>query len=110
MRSRALPPILTRRPGLRKQAHPFTLTLKDDKQCIPRVSCIVPCFLLSSPRFVFPIGFLYTLHSFHNNYLNLALFSSSALGSRQLVCIDYYLVLRFLPMYSSSSLSTDVFS
>src|SRR6218665_548571 len=30
-------PILTRRPGLRKRAHPFTLPLKDDKQCIPRV-------------------------------------------------------------------------
>ena len=32
-----LPPILTRRPGLRKRAYPFTLPLKDDKQCIPRV-------------------------------------------------------------------------
>ena len=31
------PPILTRRPGLRKRAHPFTLPLKDEKQCIPRV-------------------------------------------------------------------------
>src|SRR6218665_1183155 len=31
------PPILTRRPGLRERAHPFTLPLKDDKQCIPRV-------------------------------------------------------------------------
>src|SRR6218665_406297 len=31
------PPILTRRSGLRKRAHPFTLPLKDDKQCIPRV-------------------------------------------------------------------------
>ena len=31
------PPILTRRPGLRKRAHPLTLPLKDDKQCIPRV-------------------------------------------------------------------------
>src|SRR6218665_3824068 len=30
-------PILTRRPGLHKRAHPFTLPLKDDKQCIPRV-------------------------------------------------------------------------
>src|SRR6218665_2869678 len=49
-------PILTRRPGVRKRAHPFTLPLKDDKQCIP-VSYIAPCFLLSSPRFVFPIGF-----------------------------------------------------
>src|SRR6218665_4160963 len=29
------PPILTRQPGLSKQAHPFTLLLKDDKQCIP---------------------------------------------------------------------------
>src|SRR6218665_3725485 len=31
------PPILTRRPSLRKRAHPFTIPLKDDKQCIPRV-------------------------------------------------------------------------
>src|SRR6218665_1638144 len=31
------PPILTRRLGLRKRAHPFTLPLKDDKQCISRV-------------------------------------------------------------------------
>src|SRR6218665_1943952 len=53
----ALPPIHTRRPGLRKRAHPFTLPLKDDKQCIPRVLYIEPCFLLSSPRFVFPIYF-----------------------------------------------------
>src|SRR6218665_1846314 len=30
-------PILTRRPGLRKRAHPLTLPLRDDKQCIPRV-------------------------------------------------------------------------
>src|SRR6218665_2174624 len=29
----ALPPILARRPDLRKRAHPFTLPLKDDKQC-----------------------------------------------------------------------------
>src|SRR6218665_3420041 len=31
------PPTLNRRPGLRKRAHPFTLPLKDDKQCIPCV-------------------------------------------------------------------------
>src|SRR6218665_2723491 len=34
------PPILTtvtRRPGPRKRDHPFTLPLKDDKQCIPCV-------------------------------------------------------------------------
>src|SRR6218665_2311274 len=31
------PPILTRRPGLRKRVHPFTLPIKGDKQCIPRV-------------------------------------------------------------------------
>jgi len=30
-------PILTRRPGLHKQAHPFTLPLKDDRQRIPHV-------------------------------------------------------------------------
>src|SRR6218665_1202257 len=34
---------------------PYT-SLKDDKQCIPRVLYIEPCFLLSSPRFVFPTG------------------------------------------------------
>src|SRR6218665_1429722 len=33
----SLHPILTRRPGLRKRAHPFTLPLKDDKHCIPHV-------------------------------------------------------------------------
>src|SRR6218665_1760851 len=31
------PHIITRRPGVRKRAHPFTLPLQDDKQCIPRV-------------------------------------------------------------------------
>src|SRR6218665_3404761 len=31
----ALSPVLTRRPGLRKRAHPFTIHLTDDKQCIP---------------------------------------------------------------------------
>jgi len=36
--------------------------------------------------------------------------SFSAPGSRQLMCIAYYLVLSFLLMYSSSGLSTDVFS
>src|SRR6218665_1646411 len=83
----ALPPILTRRPGLRKRAHPFTIPLKDDKQCIPCVLYIEHCFLLFSPRFVFPSVFLYTLglHSFHNNYFNFALSSFSAPGSRQLV-------------------------
>jgi len=53
---------------------------------------------------------LYTLYSFHNNCFTLVLSSFSALGSRQLVFIAYYLVLIFLPMYSSSGLSTDVFS
>ena len=53
---------------------------------------------------------LYTLYSFHNNYFNLALSSFSAPGSRQLVFIVYYLVLIFLLMYSSSGLSTDIFS
>ena len=47
-----------------------------------------PCFLLSSPIGLFsPSVFLCTLHSFHNNYLNLAFSSSSAPGSRQLVWI-----------------------
>src|SRR6218665_1843751 len=31
------PPLLTRRPGLRKRAHPLTLPLKNDKQCMPHV-------------------------------------------------------------------------
>src|SRR6218665_1642422 len=52
---------------------------------------------------------LNTLYSFHNNYFNLVLSSFCALGSRQLVCIAYYLVLSFLLMYSSRGLSTDVF-
>ena|SRR6218665_1381111 len=63
------PPILTRRPGLRKRAHPFTLPLKDDKQFIPRVlyRALLPPVQsygslerkrrTGSPRFVFPIGF-----------------------------------------------------
>src|SRR6218665_453933 len=58
-----------------------------------------------------PSGFLYTLHSFHNNYLNLALSSFSIptpVDSCELH--NYYLVLSFLFMYSSSGLSTDVFS
>ena len=67
------------------------------------VSYIEPCFLLSSPRFVSPLVLLYTLHSFHNNYLYLAhLVNSCELH-------NYYLVLSFLLMYSSSGLSTDVF-
>jgi len=54
---------------------------------------------------------LYTLYSIHNRYFNLALSSfSAASGSCQLVFIAYYLVLSFLLMYSSSGLSTDVFS
>src|SRR6218665_3162383 len=74
------------------------------------MSSIKPCFLLSRPRFDFPQSvLLYTLYSFHNNYFNLAPSSFSAPGSRQLVCIAYYLVLRFLFMYSSSGLTTDVF-
>src|SRR6218665_519043 len=39
-----------------------------------------------------------------------SLFIISAPGSRQLVYIAYYLILRFLLMYSISALSTDVFS
>src|SRR6218665_1598319 len=42
--------------------------------------------------------FLYTLLSFHSNYLNLALFSSSAPDSCELH--NYYLVLSFLFMCS----------
>src|SRR6218665_1631395 len=87
----ALPPILTRWPGLRKRAHPFTLPLNDDKQCHCSVSNIEPFFLLSSPRFVFslPLVLLTPVNSceLHN----------------------YYLVLSVLLMYSIGGLSTDVF-
>jgi len=109
--SACLPPILTRRPGLRKRAHPFTLPLKDDKQCpiwprVPYRALLPP----AQPYIWFPQSvLLYTLYSFHDNYFNLALSSFSAPGSRQLVCIAYYLVLSFLLIYSSSGLSTDVF-
>jgi len=41
--------------------------------------------------------------------ISVSLSPFSAPGSRQLVCITYYLVLSFLLMYSSSVLSTDVF-
>src|SRR6218665_956462 len=51
-----------------------------------------------------------TLYSLHNNYFNLALSSFSASGSRQLMFIEYHLVLSFLFMYSSSGLSTEAFS
>src|SRR6218665_2334754 len=103
----ALPPILTRRPGLRKRAHPFTLPLKDDNQCIP---CVLYRALL--PPVQSQVCFLYIyLHSFHNNYLNLALSLHLVLLAPVNSCElhNYYLVLSFLLMYSSSSLSTDVF-
>src|SRR6218665_1951995 len=50
-----IPPILscTRRNGLRKRAHPFTLSLKDDKQCIPRV-----LYRVLLPRVQSLVGFL----------------------------------------------------
>src|SRR6218665_27427 len=48
----------------------------------------------------------YTLHFFHDNYLNLALSSSSAPGPvNSCELHNYYLVLSFLLMYSSSGLS-----
>src|SRR6218665_1674531 len=53
------------------------------------------CLLLFSPKFVFPIGF--------SLYLTLL----APVNSCELH--NYYLVLSFLLMYSSSGLSTDVF-
>jgi len=56
---------------------------------------------------------LYTSYSFHNNYFNLSLSSFSVPGRpgfHQLAFIAHYLVLSVLLMYSSSGLSTDVFS
>src|SRR6218665_1501596 len=65
------------------------------------VSYIEPCFLLSSPRFVFPIGFS----------LYLTLFPQQLSQSRSLFIVllapvnscelhNYYLVLSFFLMYS----------
>src|SRR6218665_860930 len=49
-----------------------------------------------------PSVFLYTLHSFHNNYLNLALCLHLVLLAPVNSCElhNYYLVLSFLFMYS----------
>src|SRR6218665_1586269 len=78
------PPLLPSRPGLRKRAHPFPLPLKDDKQCIPRVlyRALLPPVTCPVLGLFSTSVFLYTLLSFHSNYLNLALSSSSAPGSR----------------------------
>ena len=72
--------------------NPVVLALYNASNLFP-VSYIEPCFLLSSPRFVF------SLH----------LVLLAAVNSCQLHNY-YYLVLSFLLMYSSSGLSTDVFS
>src|SRR6218665_204167 len=84
------PPILARRPGLRKRGHPFTLPLTDDKQFILRV-LYRAVFLLSGPRFVFSLYLVF-----------LATVNSCELQNS-------YLVLNFFLMYSSSGLSNDVF-
>src|SRR6218665_3852134 len=103
------PPILTRRPGLRKRVHPFILPLKDEKQCIPRVlyRALLPpvqswvCF---PHRFFIPCTLSTTTISisFSLHLVPLAPVNPSELH-------NYYLVLSFLLMYSSSGLSTDVF-
>src|SRR6218665_1923335 len=81
----ALPPILARRPDLRKRAHPFTLPLKDDKQCrLFHVSYIEPRFLLFSLGLISPHQsmLLQTSYSFHNIISISRSLSSSASGSR----------------------------
>jgi len=74
------------------------------------VSYIEPCFLLSSPRFVFPISssIPYTLSTTITSislYLHLVLLAPVNSCESH----NYYLVLSFWLMYSSSGLSTDVF-
>src|SRR6218665_609611 len=92
------------------ELNPFTLPLKDDKQCIPRV--LYRSLLPPVQSYVcFPCRFFsIPYNSFNNNYLNLALSSSIVLLAPVNSCElhNYYLVLSLLVMYSSSGLSTDV--
>src|SRR6218665_3153277 len=74
---------------------------------------IEPCFLLSSPRFVFPIGFsLYLIYTLSTTIISISLSLHLVLLAPVNSCElhNYYLILSFLIMYSSSDLSTDVFS
>src|SRR6218665_10039 len=78
------------------------------------VSYIEPCFLLSSLRFVFPIGSsLYTVpYTLSTTIISLSLFLHLVLLAPVNSCElhnNNYLVLSFLLMYSSSGLSTDGF-
>src|SRR6218665_1919231 len=105
------PPILTRWPGLRKRAHPFTLPLKDDKQCIPRV--IYRALLPPVQSYVcFPHRFFSIPYTLSRTIISISLSLHPVLLSPVNSCElhNYYLVLSFLLMYSSSGLSTDVFS
>ena len=109
--ARSYPPILTRWPGLRKRAHPFTLPLKDDKQCIPRVlyRALLPPV---QSQVYFPHWFFYTPYTLSTTIISISLSLHLVLLAPVNSCElhNYYLVLSFLLTYSSSGLSTDVFS
>src|SRR6218665_2743041 len=69
---------------------------------------VIFSFLLSCPRFDFSSRCFSIPHILSITIISISIFSAS--GSHQLMFIAYYLVLSFLLMYSSSGLSTDVFS
>src|SRR6218665_2833098 len=104
------PPTLTRRPGLRKRAHPFTLPLKDDKQCIPRVlyRALLPPV---QSQACFPHRFFSIPYSLFTAIISISLSLHLVLLAPVNSCElhNYHLVLSFLFMYSSSGLSADVF-
>src|SRR6218665_1529691 len=75
------------------------------------VSYIEPCFLLSSLRLVFHIGFFSIPYSLFTAIISISLSLHLVLLASVNSCElhNYHLVLSFLFMYSSSGLSTDVF-
>src|SRR6218665_2511298 len=72
---------------------------------------IEPCFLLSSLRLVFHIGFFSIPYSLFTAIISISLSLHLVLLAPVNSCElhNYHLVLSFLFMYSSSGLSTDVF-
>src|SRR6218665_2975453 len=75
------------------------------------IHCIEPCFLLSSPRFLFPIGFSLLSYTLSTTIISISLSLHLMLLApvNSYILHNYYLVLNFLLRYSSSGLSTDVF-
>ena len=75
------------------------------------VSYIEPCFLLSSLRLVFHIGFFSIPYSLFTAIISISLSLHLVLLAPVNSCElhNYHLVLSFLFVYSSSGLSTDVF-